>query len=206
MIPTTRHQKDVIAELTELMAGKRKRMSTYMYRPLYKNETLKTIVRYFVENVMDCEPHIAFEAITEQTLKIFHLSKEATNARYIPQVPEFKGEPGRNFVYYAYKSELNLKKKDMILYLYKRVLSGELKAFPSNYFFTDTQYKIRLCCDHYFFENLKMTPKQFMNLLPKDFKEAHLSIILSTIYNNVYELVEDIYPEFLENIESASNF
>lgn len=206
MIPTTRHQKDVIAELTDLMAGKRNRMSTYMYNPLYKDETLKTIVRYFVENVMGCEPHIAFESVTAHMLSVFHLTKEATNARYIPQVPEFKGEPGKNFVYYAYKSELNLRKKDMILYLYKRVLSGELKAFPSNYFFSDTQLKVRTCCDYYFFEKLKMTPKQFMSLLPKDFKDARLAIVLSTIYDNVYELVEDVYPEFLTNTEKAANF
>lgn len=206
MIPTSRHQKDVIKELNELMDGKRKRMSTYMYNPTYKNETLKTIVRYFVENVMGCEPHIAFDAITGHMLNVFHLSKEATNARYIPQVPEFKGEPGKNFVYYAYKSELNLRKKDMVLYLYKRVLSGELKAFPSNYFFSDTQFKVRQCCDYYFFEKLKLTPKQFMTLLPKDFKDARLAVLLSTIYDSVYELIEDVYPEFLENNEMAANF
>ena len=189
----------------KVLTGEKKAFSPYFFEIEHRNATVTILIRYLIEKKLKLTPEEALNVLTNDLLKEYKLF---ILLKYVKVPLEYKGDEAKYLVYYGYKNTLKQlrepSQKELTESLYKKVLSGELKTFPKNYFLDgiNGEEKVKICLEYLCNEILHIKKEDYLEVLTIDLlKEYKLKIVLSVIYSSILDMLASLYPDDFEYID-----
>lgn len=170
-----------------------KTFSPYFFDTRYRKRRIVELVKYLVEDKLEMTPEIALKELDYKTLKKYKLD---CLLKYVKKPIENDKDDITHLLYFCFKELKEPSAEELTIKLYKKVLAGELKNFPKNYFLDGPRGEERAsyCVKYLCFEVLELELKDIPKTLTVEIlKEHKLKIILSVIYFSMYDLVTSIF-------------
>lgn len=171
-----------------------------------KKMKIVTLMKYYIEDLLKITPEEALESLTYEQLE---KAKLKNIIKYVEKPIERNTDNKyvKHLIYYAYPKLPKPSAKEIILDCYKRVLSGELKKFPKNYFKSlEGEKRAKVCFEYLCSDLLKIEekdiPKYFLKTNSKGsdiLKKYKLSILTNILYYSVSDMIFNFYPDILNN-------
>ena len=126
---------EVIAEYENVLIGKRKAVDPFYFAhrsPETNERTTLMLIRYVCETYLQWSPQKIRMSLTLDVLKKWHLYYFIRHIRFRPEV-----DPELDAGYIAcllYPDAIRVDDREICISVYKRVLSGEIKKFPKDFF------------------------------------------------------------------------
>lgn len=185
----------IIQTYHKVLNGEVKNFSPYFFQQEYRKHRLQVIFRHFIEDIMKIPPQEAYQKITVNDLKQYKLYKLL---KYIDKPDEIDDNDLIYLFHFVYPELYPLPPlKELVISLYKKVLLGERKSFPKNYF-TDPTYgeiRARYCLEYLVYDVLKLKTKEEIKeqLTVAVLKKYKLKILVDAVYLSIYDLLEDVF-------------
>ena len=172
-----------------------KSFSPYFFDTRYRKRRIIELTKYLIEEKLNMTSEEALEKLDYKPLKKYKLD---CLLKYVPKPIETEKDDITHLIYFCYKHLPKPTQEELTISLYKKVLSGEYKNFPKNYFLDGVigEERAGYCVKYLCFEVLNLTiediPKKLtVNVL----REYKLKIILSVIYFSMYDLITSIFED-----------
>jgi len=179
----------------KILNGEIKTFSPYFFELRYRKKRICELVRYLVEEILKITPE---EALAQVNLKVLKKYKLDCLLKYVEKPIELEKNDVSHLIIYAYKGQVpEPTAEELTIRLYKRVLSGELKNFPKNYFLDGLrgEEKVKYCVKYLCFDVLHLKKKEVpKKLTPEILKEYKLKIVLNILYLSMYDLITSVFP------------
>ena len=179
----------------KVLSGEIKTFSPYFFELRYRKKRICELVRYLVEEILKITPE---EALTKVNLKVLKKYKLDCLLKYVEKPIELDKNDVSHLIIYAYKGQVpEPTSEELTIRLYKRVLSGELKNFPKNYFLDGLkgEEKVKYCIKYLCFDVLKLKKEEIPKKLTSEIlKEYKLKIVLNVLYLSMYDLITSVFP------------
>lgn len=179
----------------KLLEGDLKTFSPYFFNVKYRKKRITTLIKYLIEEILKITPEEALKTLDKATIKKYKL---VSILKYIEKPIELEDNDLSYVVYFAYPELNPPTKKELSLSYYKKVLSGEKKNFPKNYFSDGLKGEERakfcvqyLCDDILHLKKEEIPQKLTLEILTK----YKLKILLTAIYFSMHDLIISIYPD-----------
>lgn len=183
----------------KVLSGEKKTFSPYFFEAEHRKDTVIILLRYLIEEKLKISPKAALNVLTNDLLSQYKLT---ILLKYVNIPPEYKGEEAKYLVYYAYKGTSKSlpepSQKELTIYLYKKILNGELKTFPKNYFLDglNGEKKVQICLEYLCNEVLHIEKKDYPKILTIELLQQYkLKIVLSVIYSSIFDMLNSLYPD-----------
>lgn len=143
---------EILIEYEEIMTKKRKDFSLACINRIKTPKEVQEVLRYIVEEIFHWTPEQTKNMLTPEVAQQLHI-KRLINLIEFP--PELNEKSDYFYVaYFLYPEKMAFPKKQLILHVYEKVLSGELKKFPKNFFLlgyaeTNLHLCIQYALNHY---------------------------------------------------------
>lgn len=191
----------VVQEYEKVLNGENKVFSSYFFQKQHKKERLISLIKYFVEEKLKATPEKILELINYDLLEEYKLT---VLIKMVEKPIEFKKEDYTYIIFYAYPELYNKNEEEIIINVYKEVLSGERKSFPRGYF-NDGMIgeKRAIICFKYLIEKIlqydttkieEIFFKSNINVINDLMKEYKLSI-LNNVFISYNDLLRSAYSE-----------
>lgn len=179
----------------KILNGEIKTFSPYFFELRYRKKRICELVRYLVEEILKITPE---EALTQVNLKVLKKYKLDCLLKYVEKPIELEKNDVSHLIIYAYKGQVpEPTAEELTIRLYKRVLSGELKNFPKNYFLDGLrgEEKVKYCVKYLCFDVLHLKKEEVpKKLTPEILKEYKLKIVLNILYLSMHDLITSVFP------------
>lgn len=179
----------------KILNGEIKTFSPYFFELRYRKKRICELVRYLVEEILQITPE---EALTKVDLKVLKKYKLDCLLKYVEKPVELEKHDVSHLIIYAYKGQVpEPSAEELTIRMFKRVLSGELKNFPKNYFLDGLkgEEKVKYCIKYLCFEVLKLKKEEVpKKLTPEILKQYKLKIVLNVLYLSMYDLITSVFP------------
>lgn len=179
----------------KILNGEIKTFSPYFFELRYRKKRICELVRYLVEGILKITPE---EALTQVNLKVLKKYKLDCLLKYVEKPIELEKNDVSHLIIYAYKGQVpEPTAEELTIRLYKRVLSGELKNFPKNYFLDGLrgEEKVKYCVKYLCFDVLHLKKEEIpKKLTPEILKEYKLKIVLNILYLSMHDLITSVFP------------
>lgn len=179
----------------KILSGEIKTFSPYFFEIRYRKKRIIELVRYLVEGILKITPE---EALTKVDVKLLKKYKLDCLLKYVDKPVELEKNDASHLIIYAYKGQVpEPTQEELTIRMYKRVLSGELKNFPKNYFLDGIkgEKKVKYCIQYLCFDILKLKKKEIpKKLTPEVLKEYKLKIVLNVLYFSMHDLITSVFP------------
>lgn len=184
----------------KILNGEIKTFSPYFFELRYRKKRICELVRYLVEEILKITPE---EALTQVSLKVLKKYKLDCLLKYVEKPIELEKNDVSHLIIYAYKGQVpEPTAEELTIRLYKRVLSGELKNFPKNYFLDGLrgEEKVKYCVKYLCFDVLHLKKEEIpKKLTPEILKEYKLKIVLNILYLSMHDLITSVFPGEFES-------
>ncbi len=195
-------KKELILEYEDVLLGKANCISPFHFEngPYFNETAALDIIKYAVETYLKWDPYTMRDCLT---LEIMNMLKLKPLLRYISFPPELN--PKKDLFYIAWKlypKQITYSTKQLILDVYKDVLSGKLKRFPKEFFTGAKGFLRASICLQYFIENF--APKEDVPHLYKyfagpkisnDLKQYKLNIVCKDNFDSPIEYLHFSLPK-----------
>ncbi len=172
-----------------------KTFSPYFFELRYRKKRICELVRYLVEEILNITPE---EALTQVNKKVLKKYKLDCLLKYVEKPIELDKDDCSHLIIYAYKGRVpEPTPEELTIRLYKRVLAGEIKNFPKNYFLDGLkgEEKVKYCVKYLCYEVLKLKKEEIPKKLTAEvLKEYKLKIVLNVLYLSMYDLITSVFP------------
>jgi hypothetical protein len=172
-----------------------KTFSPYFFELRYRKKRICELVRYLVEEILNITPE---EALTQVNKKVLKKYKLDCLLKYVEKPIELDKDDCSHLIIYAYKGRVpEPTPEELTIRLYKRVLAGEMKNFPKNYFLDGLkgEEKVKYCVKYLCYEVLKLKKEEIPKKLTAEvLKEYKLKIVLNVLYLSMYDLITSVFP------------
>lgn len=172
-----------------------KTFSPYFFELRYRKKRICELVRYLVEEILNITPE---EALTQVNKKVLKKYKLDCLLKYVEKPIELDKDDCSHLIIYAYKGRVpEPTPEELTIRLYKRVLAGEIKNFPKNYFLDGLkgEEKVKYCVKYLCYEVLKLKKEEIPKKLTAEvLKEYKLKIVLNILYLSMYDLITSVFP------------
>lgn len=172
-----------------------KTFSPYFFELRYRKKRICELVRYLVEEILNITPE---EALTQVNKKVLKKYKLDCLLKYVEKPIELDKDDCSHLIIYAYKGQVpEPTPEELTIRLYKRVLAGEMKNFPKNYFLDGLkgEEKVKYCVKYLCYEVLKLKKEEIPKKLTAEvLKEYKLKIVLNVLYLSMYDLITSVFP------------
>lgn len=172
-----------------------KTFSPYFFELRYRKKRICELVRYLVEEILNITPE---EALTQVNKKVLKKHKLDCLLKYVEKPIELDKDDCSHLIIYAYKGRVpEPTPEELTIRLYKRVLAGEMKNFPKNYFLDGLkgEEKVKYCVKYLCYEVLKLKKEEIPKKLTAEvLKEYKLKIVLNVLYLSMYDLITSVFP------------
>lgn len=179
----------------KVLNGEIKSFSPYFFDLRYRKKRICELVRYLVEEILKITPEEALTKVDKKVLKKYKLD---CLLKYVEKPVELDDNDCSHLIIYAYKGRVpEPTAEELTIRLYKRVLSGELKNFPKNYFLNGTkgEERVKYCIKYLCFDVLKLKKEEIPKKLTAEIlKEYKLKIVLNVLYVSMYDLITSVFP------------
>lgn len=183
----------------KVLSGEKKSFSPYFFETINRKDTVVILLRYLIEEKMKVTPEEALNILTNESLQQYKLT---ILLKYVTIPQEYKNEEAKFLIYYAYrgtdKALQEPSQKELIINLYKKILSGELKTFPKNYFLDglNGEKKVKICLEYLCNEVLHIKKEDYPTVITIDLLQQYkLKIVLSVIYSSIFDMLNSLYPD-----------
>ncbi len=159
---------------------------------------MTAVVKYVVEQE-GWTPEEARRKISGETIEKYKLKRFV---KYIPKPTDVvEGEFGY-IVEYAFPELEEEPTEERAVAVYKKVLKGEVKRFPKNFFYDERDGKgkkrVKACVKFLLQEKMQMEDDEIEDIFQDNkcadiLRANSLSCLLSTIYSSRYDLYEDCF-------------
>lgn len=184
-----------IATYQKILNGEIKSFSPYFFELRYRKKRICELVRYLVEEILKITPE---EALTAVDLKVLKKYKLDCLLKYVEKPVELDKNDVSHLIIYAYKGKVpEPTPEELTIRLYKKVLSGELKNFPKNYFLDGAkgEERVKYCIKYLCFDILKLKKEEIPKKLTAEvLKQYKLKIVLNVLYLSMYDLITSVFP------------
>lgn len=184
-----------ISTYEKILANEIKSFSPYFFDIQFRKKRIVELVRYLVEEKLQITPKEALDVLDLKTLKKYKLD---CLLKYVDKPVELDKNDASHLVYYAYKGEIKEPtSEELTIKMYKKVLSGELKNFPKNYFLEGIrgEEKVKYCIKYLCFDVLHLKKEEIpKKLTPEILKDYKLKIVLNVLYLSMYDLITSVFP------------
>lgn len=183
----------------KILSGELKTFSPYFFNVKYRKKRLKTLIKYLIEDILHFTPE---EALKNLNIKIFKEYKLVSILKYIEKPVELEKSDLSYVVFYAYPELCKYSQKDLTVNFYKKVLSGEKRNFPKNYFLDGikgeerAKYCIQYLCEDFLNLRIEDIPQTLTIPMLRKYK---LKILLTAIYFSMHDLITNVYPNQFES-------
>lgn len=185
-----------ISTYEKILSGEIKSFSPYFFETGYRKKRIMELVKYLIEIKLNISPEEALKVLDKKLLKKHKLD---CILKYIDKPIELDANDCSHVIYYVYKGRFKEPtREELTIRMYKKVLSGELKNFPKNYFLDGFvgEEKAKYCVKYLCFEILKLKSEEIPKKLTVEIlKEYKLKIILTTIYFSMFDLITNVFPD-----------
>jgi len=179
----------------KILNGEIKTFSPYFFELRYRKKRICELVRYLVEEILKITPKEAIKVVNFKVLKKYKLD---CLLKYVEKPVELEKSDVSHLIIYAYKGQIpEPTAEELTIRLYKRILSGELKNFPKNYFLDGLkgEEKVKYCVKYLCFDVLKLKKEEIpKKLTPEVLKKYKLKIVLNVLYLSMYDLITSVFP------------
>lgn len=179
----------------KILDGEIKTFSPYFFELRYRKKRICELVRYLVEEILNITPE---EALTQVNKKVLKKYKLDCLLKYVEKPIELNKDDCSHLIIYAYKGQVpEPTPEELTIRLYKRVLAGEMKNFPKNYFLDGLkgEEKVKYCVKYLCYEVLKLKKEEIPKKLTAEvLKEYKLKIVLNLLYLSMYDLITSVFP------------
>ena len=149
-------------EYDNILAGNQDDFSSAYIKKEAEQEDYMELMRYFFEEIMGWGPVEIEKYVTFDVIERMHMSKILGKIEFPSELDKEKDLFYLSNILYPTSSTND--KRTVILTVYKKVLTGELKKFPKNFFFLADS-------DNYYFVCLNYAMKE--NLFFKSIEEVY---------------------------------
>ncbi|MBL4952107.1 DUF4046 domain-containing protein [Neobacillus sp. YIM B02564] len=177
-----------------LLAGDIKSFPPVFFSPHVRKKRIQQLLTYLIEYILCITPEEAYETLDFPTLKENHL--EAL-MRYVEDFPEKNEKRSiRYLLRIAYPHLPEESFEEMVLSVYKEVLEGKRKSFPSNYFYGVQGEKRVIVCIRYLCEEiLHLQEEEIPRIITRELLTKYkLKILLNLFYNSPFDVITTAYP------------
>lgn len=122
----------LLMEYEEILLGKREDFSSVYLKKRLPQEDVEELFRYVFGSLLEWTPSQVRDYSSKKLLSLLHLEKPY---RYLVFPPELDRD--RNVFYLGhllYPDRIKYTRRDMVISIYQRVLSGEMTKFPKTFF------------------------------------------------------------------------
>ncbi|MFW6025080.1 MAG: DUF4046 domain-containing protein [Candidatus Woesearchaeota archaeon] len=187
----------------KVLNGEIKSFSPYFFDLRYRKKRIITLIQYLIEDKLNMKPEEATKILNLKLLKQYKLD---CLLKYVKKPIELDKQDVSHLIWYAYNNEVKRPTdEELTIMMYKKVLSGELKNFPKNYFLDGLrgEKKVGYCLKYLCFEILKLKKDEIPKTITVDIlKKYKLKIVLNNLYLSVFDLIISVFP----NEFSAKDF
>ena len=171
-----------------------KAFSPYFFEIQYRKKRIIELVHFLVEELLRITPE---EALTVVNLKVLKKYKLDCLLKYVKKPVELEKEDCSHLIIYAYKGKVpDFSTEELAVKMYKKVLSGERKNFPKNYFLDGLkgERKAEYCIKYLCFEILKLKKEEIPDKLTAEIlRQYKLGIVLSILYFSIPDLINSVF-------------
>jgi len=198
-MPTT-----ILERYQRILNGQQKRFSPYEFEDVqYRKQKIQLVIRYAIEKVKHWTPEQARAELSLQDVKDLrlHLIKE-----FVEPPIEAKPDDVYYLVEYAYPYLPRYSEEEKVLWVYKEVLEGKRRHFPTHYFQTlKGEERAKICFDYMCKELLKVGSIHDIPAIFAKTETAYailrkykLKILVDTLFFSPFDLVTEIYPQLAD--------
>lgn len=179
----------------KILNGEIKTFSPYFFEKRYRKKRIIQLIRYLVEEILKLSPEEALKVLDLKTLKKYKLD---CLLKYVDKPIEFDKNDVSHLIYYAYKGQIKEPTdRELTIRMYKKVLNGEVKNFPKNYFIDGLkgEKRVKYCIEYLCFDILGLEKKDIpKKLTPEILKKYKLKIVLNVLYLSMFDLITSVFP------------
>ncbi len=122
----------LLTEYESILVGKRKAFSNAYLNKHVSNAEVAPVFKYVYENLLGWTPQIAYERTSQRLITALHLERPV---RRLTIPPEINIQTDLFYISkIVYPNEISCTKKSLVIKVYEKVLNGDLKKFPKNFF------------------------------------------------------------------------
>lgn len=127
-------ENGLLAEYEDIILGKKKLFTSsyFDYSDTINTNTALNIFRYAIEYFLEWSPQEAYDKLNMDIIKLMHLEYAFSKITFPNEL-----EKKKDLWYIAcrlYPKYFNFKESDLTINIFKKIISGEIKRFPTNYF------------------------------------------------------------------------
>lgn len=184
----------LFVEYEEVLLGKKTEFSASYIGAKTSQKDLLSLFRYAVENLLGWTADVAKCYLNKQVIECLHLSKPLSKLNFPAGIPE-EDKP-----YYMltllYPGQLSYSKKNMVLRIYEKVLSGELSKYPKSFFLTrDGELNANICMQYalnHFFKSFNVKTMYHYFADQKKGEKFLRNVKLFVPYKDIYDCPLDM--------------
>lgn len=177
-----------------LLDGEIRKFPPVFFSPHVRKNRIINLMNYLIEEILNITPEEAYETITKETLKAHQLD---CLLRYVEDFPEKTEERAvKKLIHQAYPHLPEESLEDLVLSIYKEVLSGTRRNFPSNYFAGRIGEERAAICVEYLVDEILQVPQEDISktITREVLSEYKLRILLNLYYDSPFDLLTSVYP------------
>ena len=168
--------------------------STFFNRE-YRRERIRHILIYLFDHILKITPQEAIDTFGANEFKKHYLYQMFYCIDSFPEQNDTR--IFTKLIRIAYPSVREENFQELTLWMYQQVLDGKRKKFPTNYFEGAIGEKRAELCFRYACEVILMIPKHDIpKLTREDLQKMKLRILLTLIYESMFDLITSAYPDF----------
>ena len=194
----------LLNEYEDVLLGRKNDFSNIYLKCDAPEKDVAELLRYAFRDLLGFTPQDMFDYISPKLIETLRLKRAINKIDYPPELKNNKYDNLKYLASVVYPDEVKMSESDIVIGVYKQVLSGEKAKYPKNFFNTSNHATYVVFCLQYaistFLPDIRSSAQLYRKFADKSWAESFLKKC------NLFAAYRNVWPDTLSFLDYCMEY